>query len=265
MEINKKDLRKISRAFRTIANRTINAHYQEAEAILKMFIDYIDDNHLIYSYIDSIFVDDFDVANEVKEVLSSDGRSIFSTGSNAEEEIVYTYKILKYMVEQKVSVISVGMSYGHSNKYQDMVKGFGERVVLPFVNHIEAYLTDIAIDMGFDEETKYMISVHGGQVNIAKDQATINATQYNGINAKELDKLVQSIKTLMTDEISPEERQIINDNIEVLQEELKKENPKKGFVRTAIRSLQGVFPKIAGSVELTGAITSIIQFAIAVL
>lgn len=162
------------------------------------------------------------MAKEVDEVLSSYGRVIFSTGSCAEEEIVYTYRILKYMVEQKVSITSIGMSYGHSTKFQDMVKGFGERVVLPFVNHIESYLTDIAIDMGFDEETKYMISINGGQVNIAKDHATINATQNNSINTDELDKLVQSIKSLLTDEIAPEEQEIINDNIEVLQEELKK-------------------------------------------
>ncbi|WP_157047268.1 hypothetical protein [Alkaliphilus metalliredigens] len=58
---------------------------------------------------------------------------------------------------------------------------------------------------------------------------------------------------------------IINDNIEVLQEELKRENPRKGFVRTAINGLQGVSPKIAGAVELTAAVTNIIQFAIMVL
>lgn len=255
----------MSRAFRTIANRTINAHYDEADAILKMLIDYIDNNYLISSYINSIVVNDFDVAKEIDEVISSDGRSIFSTWSCAEEEIVYTYRILKSIVERKVSLTYIGMSYGNSYEFQDIVKSFGERVVLPFVNHIESYLTDIAIDMGFDEEAKYMISIHGGQVNIAKDQSTINATQYNGINTDELDKLIKSIRTLLSDAIAPEEREIINDNIEVLQEELKKENPKNGFIKTAISGLQGVFPKIAGAVELTSAITSIIQFAKAVL
>jgi hypothetical protein len=38
MEINKKDLKKISRAFRSIASRTINADYQEFDSILKMFV-----------------------------------------------------------------------------------------------------------------------------------------------------------------------------------------------------------------------------------
>ncbi len=265
MEINKKDLRKLSRAFRSIASRLINTHYEEADGILKMFVDFIDNNYLILSYINSIIVEDFDVAKEVNEVASSYGRAFFYTGSSVEEEIVYTYKILKYMVVQKVSIRSIGMAYRHSGNFQDMVKGFGERVILPFANHIESYLTEIAIDMGYDEETKHVITINGGQVNIAKDQATIHAIQNNGINTGELDKLVQSIQSLLTDAIEPEIREIINDNIDVLQEELKKENPKKGFIKTAIGGLQSVYPKIAGAVELTAAITSIIQFAMIVL
>ncbi|MBW9154315.1 hypothetical protein [Clostridium estertheticum] len=265
MGINKKDLRKQSRAFRTIANRTINAHFEESNSILKMFIDYIDNNSLISSYINSIVVDDFDVTKQVKEISSNYKRAFLNTGSCAEEEIVYTYKILKYMVDQKVSITSISRSYANSTAYQDKVKGFGDRIILPFVNHIEAYITDISIDMGFDEEAKYVITVSGGQVNMAKDQATINATQYNGINADELDTLVRNIKSLLTDEITLRDQEIINDNIEVLQEELKKENFKKGFVKTAISGLQGVFPKISESIKLTSAITSIITFAIAVL
>ena len=263
MEINKKELRKLSRAFRTISNRIINAHYEEADSILKMFLDYIDNNSLIFQYINSIKVDEFDIGKEIESVISSYGREILNTGSCVEEEIVYTYRILKYMEKNDIHITS--LSYGHSNNYQDMTKAFGQRVILPFVSHIESYLTEIAIDMGFDEESRYIITVHGGQVNIAKDQATINATQNNGINTKELDKLVDSIKALLTDEIPKEEKEIINDNVEVLQEEIKKENPKKGFIRTAISGLQGIFPKIAGAARLTAALTSIIQFAMTVL
>lgn len=89
MEINKKELRKMSRSFRTIANRTINAHFEEADAILKMFIDYIDNNQLISSYINSINVNEINVEKEVVEVLAGYGRVIFNTGSCADEEIVY--------------------------------------------------------------------------------------------------------------------------------------------------------------------------------
>ncbi len=262
MEINKKDLKKESRAFRSIASRVMIAHYDEVDSILKKFIDHIDNSHLISAYILSIKDVDFDEASIMKNFFDNQGIELLNTGSNVEEEVVYTYKILKHMVEKKISVLSypITKAYGYSTKFQDTVKGFGERVILPFVNHVESYLNEIAIDMGFDEETNYVITVHGGQVNIAKDQSTLNATQYN-IDIDKLDGLVQKIKDLLTAEIDPEVKGTIDDNVDVIQEELKKEKPRKGFIKVAIEGLQNVHPKIEGSIKLASAITNIINFA----
>ena len=69
-----------------------------------------------------------------------------------------------------------------------------------------------------------MITVHGGQVNISKDNSTINATQNNnGSNIDELMRLVSSIKAYMENTIPEDEKKIINDNIEAIQEQLKKD------------------------------------------
>lgn len=252
MEINKKDLRKISRAFRTIANRTINVHYQEFNSILNMLLDYIDSTKIISDYINSIVVEDMDVDNEVGEVIGSYGRVIFKTGTNADEEIVYTYRILKYLNENNIAIQSFGSSYSHSNKFQDMAKGFGYRVILPFINHIEDYLTEIAIDMGFDEEAKYMINVNSGQaqVNIANDNSTITSTQTNNIYGEELDNLILSIKSLLNDDIPQDEKELINDNIDIVQEELKKDNPKKGFLKVAWSGIETTMEKIPQAVSL---------------
>ena len=73
----------------------------------------------------------------------------------------------------------LGRGYSHSNKYQDIVKEFNHGLSLILIQHIEAYLRKIIISMGYDEEVTYMITVHGGQVNISKDNSTINATQNN--------------------------------------------------------------------------------------
>lgn len=252
MEINKKDLRKISRAFRTIANRTINVHYQEFNTILNMFLNYIDNTEIISDYINSIVVEEIDVDKEVKEVIGSYGRAIFETGTNAEEEILYTYRILKYLNENNIPIQSFGSSYSHTNKFQDMAKGFGYRVILPFINHIEGYLTEIAIDMGFDEETKYMINVNSGQaqVNIANDNSTITSNQTNNIHGEELDNLIVSIKALLNDDIPQEEKELINDNIDIIQEELKKENPKKGFLKVAWSGIETTTEKISQAASL---------------
>lgn len=252
MEINKKDLRKISRAFRSIANRIINVHYQEFNSILRMFLDYIESTKLISDYINSIVVEEMDIDKEVGEVTRSYGRVIFETGTNVDEEIVYTYRILKHLNDNNIAIQSFGSSYSHSNKFQDMAKGFGYRVILPFVNHIEDYLTEIAIDMGFDEEEKYMINVNSGQaqVNIANDNSTITATQTNDIHGGELDNLVMSIKALLTNDIPQDEKELINDNIEIVQAELKKDNPKRGFLKVAWSGIETAMEKVPKAVTL---------------
>lgn len=38
------------------------------------------------------------------------------------------------------------------------------------------------------------INISGGQVNIAKDNATINAVQNNGVDEKKLETIIQAIK-----------------------------------------------------------------------
>ncbi|MGE7696650.1 hypothetical protein ACQKNC_21560 [Lysinibacillus sp. NPDC094177] len=253
MEITKKDLRKTSKAFRSYANRVINAHYDEFDSILKMFLEHIDKTPLIYDYINSfdIVFSDEDISTEVHEVREAYGDKFFNTGNTIEEELFYTYKILKYLSQSDLHVTSYALAYG-GRKYQEITKNFANRVVLPFVNHIEDYLTDIAIDMGYDEEAKFMININGGQaqVNISNDNSTLEAHQTNNIQAAELENIVTSIKALLTDEISESNKEIIIDSVDVIQEELKKENPKKGFLKTAWYGIETTIKKIPDAVQL---------------
>lgn len=49
--------------------------------LFKIFIEYIDNNHIIFAYINSIVVvNNFDVAKEVDEVREACGSVIFDTG-----------------------------------------------------------------------------------------------------------------------------------------------------------------------------------------
>lgn len=262
MEINKKDLKKISKSFRTYASRAINSYFEEFDNTLRMFINYIDDTAIINEYINNLNVPEINVEQEFNRIQKGFSREVLNTGSSVEEETVYIYKFLKYLVDNNISVFTICSAYSFSHKYNDMVSDFGKRVVLPFVNNIENYLTDISIDMGFDENEKYIITVHGGQVNIARGKSTINATQHNSsINIEELERLVEVIKQLTNAVLSSEDKETITDCTEVIEEELKKDNPKKGIIRTAITGLKGIFPKISDSIELTAAITNIIEFA----
>lgn len=262
MEMNKKELKKIDLAFRSIASRLLHTHQNEIGKCLKMFVDFIEDNPLIIEYIHSFDVDDMDVKKEVKEVADSWGRKAFYLGSTPEEEIVWTYQLLKYLVEHNVSFYSIILSYGGLRDSQQGIKGFCERVILPLVNHIESYLQNIRIDMGADEEMKHQIIVtanHNSQVNLAQDSATINATQNNGIDQAELNTLIETILATIPETLAPEERTLICDSVETIQDELSSVSPKPRLIRMAKSALDTVVPKIAGSIEFAASLASLYQ------
>jgi len=265
MKMNKKELKKIDLAFRSIASRALQTHPGDAEKNLKMFVDFIDNSPLIIDYVNSFTVDEKNVEKEVNEVSDSYSREAFYLGLTLEEEIVWTYQLLKYLVVHDVSLFSVTQPYGPFNDSDQRIKGFCNRVILPFVSHIETYIQNIRIDMGADEEVNYQITTNvtangSAQVNLAQDHATINATQNNGVDQAELNRLIETITALMPDGILPDDKELICESVEVIQEELKKEYPKKSLVKMAISGLKTVAPKIAGTVEFAASIASLVLF-----
>lgn len=110
--------------------------------------------------------------------------------------------------------------------------------------------------MGLDDNDNYFITNNGGQVNIAKDESTINAIQNN---YSKIDKLVDQVKNCINS-IDDELKNEIIDNIEGLQEKIKKENPKKGEIKSITDALKNILLKIPMAIELTAAITEIVVF-----
>ncbi len=72
-----------------MASRVLNAHYNEINSIIKMFIEYIEDTPIINEYIQSIFVEYPNLQDEIKQVSASYGRLVLSTGDTPEQEINY--------------------------------------------------------------------------------------------------------------------------------------------------------------------------------
>lgn len=98
---NKKELKKESRAFRTIASRTITSDFQMFDDNLKRLISYIDANIIIKKYINSCIKNDdnFTIEDDVKSVSGGYGEYIFENHINEEKEVSYIYQILKYITE----------------------------------------------------------------------------------------------------------------------------------------------------------------------
>ncbi|WP_273750465.1 hypothetical protein [Leuconostoc mesenteroides] len=129
-----------------------------------------------------------------------------------------------------------------------MVKEFGIRVVLPFVNGIDDYLSDIATDMGFDEESKFMINISGGQaqVNISNDNSTLNATQNIQVNPSEIASLIAELKNNIENELSNSQniKNILLSQAQLIANEAADEKPKKEVLKTAINTIQDLLKTV---------------------
>lgn len=92
--------------------------------------------------------------------------------------------------------------------------------------------------MGLDENVVY--NVNGGQVNVASGNATINATQNNGVSASELDDIIKGITESLS-KLEKENADEIADIVEMAKEELAKPEPKVGRLRNCLTLIAPMF------------------------
>lgn len=239
----------------------MQADFQDYIDVLSKFINFIKETEIIYDYVQDCGTCEQNIEEEVKGVAASYGSLIFSVGKTDKDEVCDVFAILSYIVEKNLSVYcDIALGYSSDSKYQNKIKCFNERFVMILIRHIERYLTKIGIDMGMDEKTTYSITVNQGQVNIANENSTICANNYFGVEESKLLELIQNIKNEATS-ISPEEREIMESNLEVIQEEMKSSKPKKAFIKSALHGLKA----IKSTVEFAAAVTSLISFITALL
>lgn len=244
--------------FSSVSNRLMQADFQDYNSVLVKFLDFIESTQVINAYINDCGDCNWDLDNEIKQVQGSYGRLIFALGESDEEEIRNVYAILKYIKEHKINIhFGIAMGYAHSNHYQDMVKGFNERVVFVLIRHIDRYLTKIGIEMGVDERNTYNITVENGQVNIANDNSSLVAHNTVASTQEELVKLIQDIKVLLEQQgLSEEDTDTLNCSLDVISEEMKEEKPRASFLKTAVNGIK----MIKGTAEFGAAIVALIQF-----
>ena len=80
------------------------------------------------------------------------------------------------------------------------------------------------------------LNVYGGQVNIANGNATITATQNQGVCSSEINELIKSITNNLS-EMSKDNQKIMSDVLEMVKEEFSKNNPKKSRLRNCVTLL----------------------------
>ena len=258
---NKKELKNVSRDFRTISSRLLNSRCSDFDDNLKRFYLYIEKESIIKDYIISCIDEekDYNIEKDMEEISNSYGQLIFSSYLEENEEISFTYQLVKNIYENSISYRKYVWGYSSSSQFQDKINGFIYKVISPFVTHINRYLERIFTEMGFDEDVKYYITVNaGGQFNMSRDNSTLNATQNNNINIdEEIAKLKACLKAKNVEKNIQEE---IIENAEAIQEEIKKEKPRKGLLKTLANGLQESAKLVPGIMEVGASIATIIEF-----
>lgn len=258
MNLNRIELRKIIYDYNCISNRLLQANFADYNSVLKKFLNFVSNTEVISDYIKDCGDCCWDIDKIMEEVQNSYGHKFFVLGDSYKEEVRNIYAILNHIVEHDTVIYrGIARGYSSSTNYQDRVKGFNERVVLVLIRHIEQYLTKIGMDMGMDEKITYNISVKNGQVNIANDNSRLEATNNVSSVSDELNDLINNIRFLSEkQELSDEEKNILDCNLENISEEFKRDEPRKKFLESSV----SVIKVIKGTAEFGAAITALIQF-----
>lgn len=256
MKLNRTELRKLIYDFNSISNRLLQADFEDYNAVLARFTGFIKSTPIIYDYILDCGMCTQDLEKEFKQIGSSYGRETFDLGNTDESEVCNVFAILEHIVSNNIEIhYGVAMGYSSSNKFQDKIKGFNNRVTMVLIRHIERYLTKIGIDMGMDEKITYTITVQNGQVNIANDNSIINTTNSLGFDTASLSSLIEAVRS-SAGNLSADDKETLDNSLEVIEEETKGSKPRKGFLKTAITALK----MITGTAEFAASVAALIEF-----
>ena len=174
------------------------------------------------------------------EINGSYGRMTLDLGSDSKKRAFLLYKAFIIIKENNYPTYNFGWYYASGNKYQDMAKAFGDRLVYPFVSELGEYMKDIATDMGYDESNVlYNINVNssGVQVNIAEKSSSISASQVNNWATQEVVDKISKIEEEVSKIENQELKENLTENLEIIKAESIKPDGKRLELKTILKNM----------------------------
>lgn len=126
------------------------------------------------------------------------------------------------------------------------------------LSEIEKIIGDSKMNENTAKYDRLSISVMGGtaQINAAFDNANVEAVQYAGFDEKKLAELVRNVRNTLSSDMPADDIEMVNNDLNVIEDELRSEKPRKGFLKVALKGLKA----ITGTVEFSAAVASLAQF-----
>lgn len=254
--MNRTDVKNVMSDFTSLSNRLFQAVYDDYIDVLRKMLYFIDSTELISSFIEECGGFQSEMEPDLDDIIKNPHyRYKFSLGDK--EEVSEIYTLIKIICDREYQHIPLGLlnSYSSATKYNDKIKDFNHRVVFILIGHIENYLKKVGIEMGLDNNVTY--NINGTQVNIANDEATINATQNNGINPCELKELISALRNEISADLPSEDKDDANECVDVIEQELLSGNPNEQTVKSQFKILK----RIDCGVKFASACCSLLTFA----
>lgn len=144
MVVSKKELKKISRDFRMYSSRLLNTKYGNEIVDLNKFLNFIENEPLIFEFIERNNNETFDIENIIRR---KDYHDKYPIPVENDREIAFVYQLLKYAQNKRRDFYSLSFGYGSGNKIQNHIEAFNNEVIKPFIDHIRSHLENIFIEI----------------------------------------------------------------------------------------------------------------------
>lgn len=256
--MNRLGLRKLSLEFRRLSSNLLNSTDDTADINLPRFLKFINGNELISGIIqDKISGVDYDFKKCY--TIGCSGWADYNPPEDEACHIKAQYDYLNFINnENTVNVRSQAMNYCWSDKkINTIIQNFLDMAFKPLIDYINDQLSMEMIV--YDEEEKAM----GGNTYIQNIETvngsasqqnsgvinTYNTTNDTGSMLELIDKLLASLPEIQG--VDAEEIENVKDDLEMVQEQLKTDNPKKNRIGKALVGIK----KFAGDFSMKLAVT----------
>ncbi len=256
--INRVELRKLSLEFRRISSNFLNSTDDTADVNLSRFVNFIAENDILQNYI-SKKINGIEYNFDECFDMGCSGWAEYKPPKDEACHIKATYDYLLFINNtDKVNVRGQSMRYcWSSRKVNDNIQSFIDMAFKPLIDFINDQLSMDMIVL--DEETKTMsgntfiqqIDTVNGSAN-QQVGGVINSYNQNNNDTEMLsliDKLLSSLAKIQ--DVDTDEIDSVKDDLEVLQEQLKAEAPKKSRISKALAGIK----KFASDFSMNLAVT----------
>lgn len=258
-----KEYRRISIEFRRYASNVLNTEYNNYNAPLYRFKNYIDTQPIIKKIIERTIKG---IDADYKNCFMIDGNdwSDMNIPIDEKEHIKVMYDFMTHIVDNKMDVQRIALSFGcSSRKLTDILRSFLSRSFKPLIDYI---VDELSKEIMLLEEENMGISINGntGNINFANNNSTVNVTNNNS-NVKEIIELANNIKeVLLKEKMEEEYRENIIDDIDIITEQVENSIPKPTRLKKAVESIKNFLTSPQGIALGTVAINNINNFVTAI-